>query len=44
VRLAGRQVSFSNTKAQQELGWQAGSFEAALDAFLAWAKAAGHIA
>ncbi|MEL6378810.1 MAG: NAD-dependent epimerase/dehydratase family protein [Pseudomonadota bacterium] len=43
VRLAGRQVSFVSENAQRTLGWQAGSFDQALDAFLTWARDAGHI-
>ncbi len=36
VRLAGRQVSFLSAKAKQELGWEAGPVEVALQETLAW--------
>jgi len=38
VRLAGRQVSFSNKKACTELGWNPGDVDHALSTMLNWAK------
>lgn len=39
VKLAGRQVSFSNEKARTYLSWNPQNVDAALDQMLAWAKA-----
>jgi dihydroflavonol-4-reductase len=41
VRLAGRRIAFSSAKAERELGWRAGGFDAPLAEFLAWARATG---
>lgn len=41
VRLAGRQVSFSSTRAARELDWQAAPVEPALKATLDWARKQG---
>ena len=43
VKLAGRRVTFSNAKAREELGFDPGSVEDALDAALAWMVDVGHI-
>ena len=43
VRLAGRQVSFSSEKAAADLGWRAGSVEAALKETIDWFESSGFL-